>query len=41
MQKEIVEKRKDNEPPFAISKKGMRFHHLGIPTNKSFHKQKI
>ena len=34
MQKEIVEKRKDNEPPFAISKKGMRFHHLGIPTNE-------
>ena len=27
-------KRKDNEPPFAISKKGMRFHHIGIPTNE-------
>ena len=27
-------KREDNEPPFAISKKGMRFHHLGIPTNE-------
>ena len=27
-------KRKDNEPPFAISKKGMRFHHLGIPTSE-------
>ncbi len=25
--------RKDNEPPFAISKMGMRFHHIGIPTN--------
>lgn len=25
-------KRKDHEPPFAISKKGMRFHHIGIPT---------
>ena len=25
-------KRKDNEPPFAISRKGMRFHHIGIPT---------
>jgi len=29
-----MEKRKDNEPPFAISKKGMRFHHIGIPTNE-------
>ena len=27
-------KRKDHEPPFAISKKGMRFHHIGIPTTK-------
>ena len=27
-------KRKDNEPPFAISKKGMRFHHIGIPTHE-------
>jgi len=27
-------KRKDNEPPFAISKKGMRYHHLGIPTDQ-------
>ncbi len=27
-------KRKDNEPPFAISKNGMRFHHLGIPTSE-------
>ena len=26
--------RKDNEPPFAISKKGMRFHHIGIPTTE-------
>jgi hypothetical protein len=26
--------RKDNEPPFAISKMGMRFHHIGIPTNE-------
>jgi hypothetical protein len=25
-------KRKDNEPPFAMSKMGMRFHHIGIPT---------
>jgi hypothetical protein len=27
-------KRKDIEPPFAISKKGMRFHHIGIPTTE-------
>ncbi len=27
-------KRKDNEPPVAISKNGMRFHHIGIPTNE-------
>jgi hypothetical protein len=27
-------KREDNEPPFAISKKGMRFHHIGIPTTE-------
>jgi hypothetical protein len=27
-------KRKDNEPPFAISKMGMRFHHMGIPTTE-------
>jgi hypothetical protein len=26
--------RKDNEPPFAISKNGMRYHHIGIPTNE-------
>lgn len=25
-------KRKDHELPFAISKKGMQFHHIGIPT---------
>ena len=29
-----MEKRKDNEPPFAVSKKGMKFHHVGIPTNE-------
>ena len=34
MEEGILIKRKDNEPPFAISKKGMRFHHLGIPTNE-------
>ena len=27
-------KRKDPEQPFAISKKGMRYHHIGIPTNE-------
>jgi hypothetical protein len=27
-------KRKDNEPPPAISKNGMRFHHIGIPTEE-------
>ena len=26
--------RKDYEPPFAISEFGMRFHHIGIPTNE-------
>jgi hypothetical protein len=26
--------RKDNEPPFAIAKKGMRFHHIGIPSTE-------
>ena len=34
MKEDIIEKRQDNEAPFAISKKGMRFHHLGIPTNE-------
>ena len=29
-----VIKRKDNEPPFAMSKMGMRFHHIGIPTTE-------
>jgi hypothetical protein len=28
-------KRKDQEQPFAISKKGMRYHHIGIPTNET------
>ena len=27
-------KRKDHEPPFAISKKGMQYHHIGIPTDE-------
>ena len=34
MKEDIIEKRQDNEAPFSISKKGMRFHHLGIPTNE-------
>ena len=33
-------KRKDSEPPFAISKKGMRFHHIGIPTTEHKPKEK-
>ncbi|MBN1779728.1 hypothetical protein JW948_01260 [bacterium] len=27
-------KRKANEPPSAISRDGMQFHHVGIPTDK-------
>ncbi|MBD3383588.1 hypothetical protein GF407_01565 [candidate division KSB1 bacterium] len=27
-------KRKDHEQPHAITKKGMRFHHIGIPTDQ-------
>ncbi len=27
-------KRNDSDPPFAISRKGMRFHHIGIPTKE-------
>jgi hypothetical protein len=33
-------KRKDNEPPSAISKDGMRFHHIGIPTKEKKHNEK-
>lgn len=32
--KQNIIKRKDNEPPFAISKKGMHYHHIGIPTSE-------
>ncbi len=32
MNKSIRKKRKVTEGPFAISKEGMRFHHIGIPT---------
>jgi hypothetical protein len=28
-------KRKDNEPPIAISEWGWHYHHIGIPTDKS------
>ena len=27
-------KRKDHEPPFAVSKGGMKYHHIGIPTKE-------
>jgi hypothetical protein len=27
-------KRKDTDPPFAISEMGMRYHHIGIPTDE-------
>lgn len=27
-------KRSDQDPPLAISRKGMRFHHIGIPTKE-------
>ncbi len=30
----LLRKRKDNQLPFATSEKGMRFHHIGIPTNE-------
>lgn len=30
----IEQKRKDHEPPHAISLRGMRFHHIGIPTDE-------
>lgn len=33
-------KRKDNQPPYAILKKGMRFHHIGIPTDEVRKKEK-
>jgi len=26
--------RKDHQQPFAISRKGMRYHHVGIPTDE-------
>lgn len=27
-------KRKDQDPPIAVSQKGMRYHHIGIPTKE-------
>jgi hypothetical protein len=32
--KKAKKRRKDNEPPFAVSEMGMRFHHIGIPTDE-------
>jgi hypothetical protein len=29
----MQQKRQDHEPPFAIAKKGWRYHHVGIPTS--------
>jgi len=29
-------KRLDNQPPFATNEWGWRYHHIGIPTDKSF-----
>jgi len=40
MEKKRNKKRKDSEPPFAISKKGMRFHHIGIPSTEQKPKEK-
>jgi ribosomal-protein-alanine N-acetyltransferase len=34
MKQDYFIKRKDTEQPFAISKKGMRYHHIGIPTDE-------
>ncbi len=34
MTKDNFMKREDTEPPVATSKMGMRFHHIGIPTNE-------
>jgi hypothetical protein len=28
----VTKKRQDHEQPFAISRRGWRYHHLGIPT---------
>jgi hypothetical protein len=33
-------KRLDNEPPYAIAKKGWRYHHVGIPTTISHPNEK-
>ena len=34
MKKYKLKRREDNEPPFAVSNLGMRFHHIGIPTSE-------
>ena len=33
MKKDKHKKRKENEPPSEISKTGIRFHHIGNPTD--------
>jgi len=32
--KRNIIRRNDDEEPFAISKRGMRYHHIGIPTDE-------
>lgn len=36
----MEKKRSDEELPFAIAEWGWRYHHLGIPTDKSFEGEK-
>ncbi len=35
MEKNLSYKRKEYEPPVSINKWGWKFHHIGIPTNKT------
>ena len=35
MKKNLGYKRKEYEPPLSINKWGWKFHHIGIPTNKT------
>jgi hypothetical protein len=32
----VAKTRLDNEPPCAVSQWGWRYHHIGIPTDKTF-----
>lgn len=32
----MIKKRKEQDPPFAVEKWGWKYHHLGVPTTKSF-----